>query len=233
MKKNILLLLCMFFLLASCKKKTETVDLKTDYFPLKVGAWIIYNVDSTYYDNFLLTHYTHHFQLKELVASSFTDGSGDLAYSLERYERDSDTLPFVIKNVWTEKVINNRAEKVEENQRFIKLVFPPQFSTTWKGNAFIKPDLTSIYTKFLGNWDYEYTAIDAPNSFGSNSFNSTATIVADNEIVPGLQQTNFTETYARGVGLIYYHHKYLEKQPTDANWISGFDVSATIESYGY
>ena len=232
MKKIILLPILMVLIFAACKKDVKPVDLKTEYFPLKIGSWIIYNVDSTYYDNFTLKSYTHHFQLKEMITASFIDGSGDVAYRLERFERDYDSLPFQIKNVWTEKIINNRAERVEENLRFIKLVFPPQISVTWKGNVFIKPDLTSVYTKYLGNWDYEYTSIDAFKAYGNNNFNATATVLAFDENVPGLQQTSFVETYAKGVGLIYYHHKFVEKQPTDATWISGFDVTATVSSYG-
>ena len=232
MKKNILFLILMVFIFAACKKKTATVDMKTDYFPLKVGSWIIYDVDSTYYDDFLMTHHKHHFQLKELIADAFTDLQGNAAFRVERYERDSASQTFQIKNVCSENIVNNQAQRVENNLRFVKMVFPPQTTVSWKGNIYIQPDLTSIYTKFLGDWDYQYSFVEAPNTFGGNSFSATATVVANDELVPGLQQTTFIETYARNVGLVYYHHKFVEKQPSDTTWVSGFDVTATVNSFG-
>ncbi len=230
--QKIFLCAAILLLFFGCKKKTDSVDLEENYFPLKIGGWIVYNVDSTVYDAFTLQSHTHHLQLKEIITQTFTDGQGDLAYRLERYERDNDTLQFVIKNVWSEKVVNAKAEKVEENQRFVKLIFPPQISQSWQGNVYIAPNLTSDYTKFLTDWSYAYQSIDVAAQIGKFALPKTATVLDDNENIPGLQQTFFQEIYAQNIGLVYYHHKYVEKQPTDATWVSGFDVTAALNSYG-
>ena len=233
MQKNIFVVIFIgVIFLIGCKKETTTVDLKSDYYPMNVGSWIIYDVDSIVYDDFLQINYRHHFQLKEMITSSFTDGEGDLAYRLERYERDSATQTFNLKNVWQEKIKNNQAQKVEENQRFVKFIFPPQSNETWKGNAYIKPVLTDPNTKFLGDWDYHFYAVDDNSTIGAKTFANCAVVIQQDETIPALQQTLFKEIYERGVGLIYYHHKFVEKQPTNVNWVSGFDVTATINSYG-
>lgn len=231
MKKYFIILLSISFIL-SCKKKTISYDSKTSYFPTIVGNWIIYDVDSTYYNSFTQTSTKHQFQLKEVIAYSFKDAMNEDAYVLERFERDSITQNFKFVNKWVVKSKNNKAEKVEENQRFIKLVFPINKNETWKGNAYLQVDPNDDNSKFLTDWDYKYTNVDEQQSFGSLSFDSTITILQHEDYIVRLQKTFYKEMYAKNVGLIYYQHTFLEQQPSDPTWQSGFDVKATINSFG-
>ncbi|MEY4876983.1 MAG: hypothetical protein RL708_2132 [Bacteroidota bacterium] len=231
MKKNILWFVALLFVFG-CKKKQTVYDTKTEYFPLAVGSWIIYDVDSLVYNSFTLTSYTHHFQLKELIASSFIDASNEKAFVLERYERDSITQDFKLKNKWVEKNANNKAEKIEENQRFIKMTFPPIKNNTWKGNAYLQIDPNDENSKFLTDWDYKYSIVDEKISLGNHSFDSSITVLQHDDYIVRLQKSYFKEVYAKHVGLVYYQHTFLEQQPSDPTWKSGFDVKATINSNG-
>ncbi|MEY2828373.1 MAG: hypothetical protein RIQ33_231 [Bacteroidota bacterium] len=231
MKKNILLLVVVL-MVWGCKKKQVNYDSKTEYFPLSVGNWIIYDVDSLVYDAFTSTSYHHNFQLKELVASSFVDATGEAAYILERYERDSTNHDFVFKNKWVQKNSTTKAEKVEDNLRFIKLVFPPLKNEVWKGNAYLQIDPNDERTKFLTDWDYKYTTVDEPATIGATKFDSTLTVLQHDDYIVRLQKSYFKETFAKHVGLVYYQHTFLEQQPSDPTWKSGFDVKATLNSFG-
>jgi hypothetical protein len=231
MKKIIVLFIGLIFI-ASCKKKVVTYDSKISYYPLQVGAWIIYDVDSTYYNSFTLTSSLHHFQLKEIIASKFIDASNEEAFIMERYERDSITQNFKFVNKWTTKLSKTKAEKVEENQRFIKLVFPPENNSTWKGNAYLQVDPNDVNSKFLTDWDYKYTNLDEKKTYGALSFDSTLTVLQHDDYIVRLQKTYYKEVYAKNVGLVYYQHTFLEQQPSDPTWKSGFDVKATINSFG-
>ncbi|PJA07890.1 MAG: hypothetical protein COX70_05320, partial [Flavobacteriales bacterium CG_4_10_14_0_2_um_filter_32_8] len=74
--------LYIFFLISififSCSKKEEVIppDLGYDYAGLEVGRYIIYDVDSFYYDDFTDTIDTSYFKIKEVVDSKFTDLEG-------------------------------------------------------------------------------------------------------------------------------------------------------------
>jgi len=112
------------------------------YFPMVKGFYVDYDVDSVVHledddiYNMDTSILSFHFQLREQVDSQFIDPTGDTTYTILRYHRDADSLPWDFINVWTAKVTNTSAQKVEDNVRFIKLAFPINFRQTWNGNAF-------------------------------------------------------------------------------------------------
>jgi len=147
--KNLLLqtLVVIVLLFAACKKDkaVETVDIGYNYFPTEVGRYVVYQVDSISYDDFFtpVKIDTAHFQLKEVIESVFTDNEGRASERIERYVRYADTLPWSLRDVWYQTRSTTKAEKVEENVRFIKLTFPTQNNQKWNGNA--------PYLHLLGN----------------------------------------------------------------------------------
>ena len=128
----------MLLLTLACKKekKAEAVDLGYTYFPTEIGQYVIYQVDSISYNDFFnpVKIDTTHFQLKELVQSHFTDNEGRESDRLERYVRKNDSLPWVLRDVWYQTRTSTKAEKVEENVRFVKLIFPVEVNQKWNGN---------------------------------------------------------------------------------------------------
>jgi len=258
--KTIASLLAIAFVTLSCSKtKTEDfqIDYKYDYFPLDSGHAVIYDVDSIAINDFCdpVCIDTYTFQVKEVVGDTFIDLEGDLAYEINRYTRQSPTDPWGPRRVWHAKRVETSTkrtlEKVEENLRFTKLVFPPKSSSTWLGNRFftIPEELRLIVEEVLDSydgpngepWEYHYTSIDVPATYNGLYFDSTLTVLQYNDSTL-LNKTYSTEVYAKHVGMIYKEHLWLKHQPTPAttplSWDnpnkwnrSGFILRMTVNSY--
>ena len=133
MKLAAIILIFMCLLFSSCKKDAPsdtTLNQGYNYFPGEVGSYIIYEVDSIAYDDKSHAPDTTRYLLKEVFASTFTDNSGRPTLRLERFiKMYNDSIPYDSLNwtgprVWYANITSNTVEKVEENIRYIKLVFP-------------------------------------------------------------------------------------------------------------
>ncbi|MCH7605309.1 hypothetical protein IID24_04970 [Patescibacteria group bacterium] len=222
-----IILISIILFLASCKKDDPiVVDVGYGYFPVEIGSWIIYDVDSTVWDDFdkisIVTNYKY--QIKEVIESSYLDAQGRETLRWERYKRDSVTGPWVIKDVWVVNKTASTVEKVEENIRFIKLVFPVNLSKIWDGNA----------ANTMEEWDYQYTEIDAAKTVGGLSFDSTLTVLQQ-DFNPWIYYDYFEEYYAKNVGMIYKKALHWEKTDANLDWDvdykGGYDYTMTINSY--
>lgn len=233
MKKVLAPFLVMMLLLTlACKKekKAEAVDLGYTYFPTEIGQYVIYQVDSISYNDFFnpVKIDTTHFQLKELVQSHFTDNEGRESDRLERYVRKNDSLPWVLRDVWYQTRTSTKAEKVEENVRFVKLIFPVQVNQKWNGNAF-NP---------IGNYEYEYKTVDVKKTVNKISFDSTLTVnqILDSNLIEKKYQL---EIYAKNVGMIYKRFvdvqdksTSIEPKPLSERIDAGTDYTYKIIAFG-
>ena len=221
------ILACAILILVSCKKDDPVkIDVGHSYFPVEIGSWIIYDVDSTVWNDFdvpsVVTNYQY--QIKEVIESAFIDDEGREALRWERYKRDTVTDPWVIKDVWIANKTVSTAEKVEENERFIKLIFPVRLAKIWDGNA----------ANTMDEWDYQYTEVDAPKTIGGLSFDSTLT-VAQQDFNTWVTYDFFEEYYAKNVGMVYKKGLHWEKGDANFNWDvdykAGYEYTMTINSY--
>jgi len=203
-------------LLFSCRKEQDlsTIDLGYSYFPNKVGSYIIYEVDSTYYG---ITDTTFHYQIKEELTEQFTDETNQSAMRIHRFHRVSNGHPWVLIDVWTQKRTTNTAEKVVENIRYINLEFPIKEGNAWNGNA-------------MNNFpvqEYKSVQVNQYYDVGILQFEKTLKVQQKNN-VNLVDNQNFFEIYASGVGLVY-------RQATDLNTqgsqTSGYDVQYRAISY--
>lgn len=205
-------------LLIACHDKTETlnIDYKYGYFPLDTGKYITYAVDSISSYNSNNKKDTAHYQLKELVADTFYDADNELSYRLELYRRADNNSPWTIDRVWYEKKAGYNVQKIEDDIRFIKLVFPPQQNETWDGNLYIPK--TDPYRDFE-NWTYNYESVDVPYSINGFSFDSSLTAVGVNDssfVAKRLRK----EVYAKHIGMVYQEWELKTKQ-TFGSWDTG------------
>lgn len=183
-------------ILFSCEKKTEDpADMGYDYFPLKPGMYAIYEVDSFYIDCQFNIYDTLKFQLKEKIDTFFTDASGQLSMRIERSVRNNPSSNWQIRDVWWAYVLPTRAVKVEENMKYVKLIFPVINGKRWNGNAY------NSITDW--NFDYRYTGVDEPYSNGILQFDSVATVLQQQVEGNLLLYKYQLEKYARGIGLVY------------------------------
>jgi hypothetical protein len=238
----------------SCKKDPGAApDLGYNYFPDQVGHYVIYKVDSIFYDSFYYPAKvdTFEFQLKEKIESVYTDNEGRPTMRLERYvKKHNDTIPYSsmswqLRNVWAQNKTLKRVEKVEENMRFVKLVFPVEKDLSWNGNAF----------NSLGDQNYKYNFVDIARTIGGIRFDSVLQVDQRNQISL-ISNYYYEEKYARNTGLIYKRVIDVESQPNPA-WAdetqypfgsdslehffedpimeritSGFQYTMTVISYG-
>ena len=109
----------------SCSKQ-QTFDLNPgyDYFPLEVGKYVIYEVDSVNYNPlFQGGKKATHWEVKEQITDTFRNLSGQLVYTYTRWQRVADSLPWINPRVGERLRSNTQAEDFRENLRFISFVF--------------------------------------------------------------------------------------------------------------
>lgn len=194
MKKSALFLLSVILIASSCKKDKEAAPVFTgySYAPDNIGHEIIYDVDSTIKSDFDGLTHLNHFQIKELIADTFTDNQGRPTLRLERYKRLTVNDPWVIYKVWTANKTNFRYEKKEDNITYVKLVFPPSSTVTWNGNVL----------NFLDSLYYEYSSFNTPATFNNLSFDSTLTVL-QNDYEDIIEKDYRVEKFATQVGMYY------------------------------
>ena len=200
----ILLLLVATFTFVSCHKENEKpadIEFAADkqYFPLETNKSLIYKVTeitidkpSDYYDTAI-------YFLRERTDIPFIDNEGDTAYRIERYKSPTQNYNWTISDVWESKITTYTAEKVEENQRFIKIKFPLAIGKYWNGN--LKND--------LDDKDCTITSLSATYNNESIHLDSCLSITRDSSVTQISKQYD-VEIYARGIGLVY-------KEITDIN----------------
>ncbi len=200
----------------ACENKTvEPIAMYYQYFPVSIGDETIYNVTAIIYDDFTNTVDTTRYRLKEIVDTTYTNNEGDKTYIIYAFkEKDGSWLPF---QTYTATPTRLRAERVENNQRYIKMVFPVVENKSWKGNA--KTNLDS--------WDYKYLNTHKPFSVSGIRFDSTLLIdqALDSNLI---QKVRSFEYYAANVGLIYKRNLFIDKSN---NKPKGYDNTYRIESY--
>lgn len=192
----------------SCKKKQteEPPDLGYDYAPEAIGKYVVYDVDSIYYDDFFNDTLTYKYRIKEKLEENITDNEGRPAIKLVRYIKNYDSLksydqiPWTIKDVWMYTKTASTLEVNEEDVRFTKLVFPVKDDAVWDGNAF----------NTNGTWNYKYKYTDKKEVINGTLFENVLFVEQkDDKNSNAIHRQYFIEKYAKGVGLVYREIKDL------------------------
>lgn len=198
------------FFAVSCKKE-EGSTLSSNkiapekFYPLKVGSYFSYNVDSIYYDDFTGTSDTFYMQIKEVLADTFRDGSDQLNYRLERFYKydpgttsiDFSSISWTLQDVWFVTVSDFGIQRVEENIRKVSLINPVVEDLEWNGNAY----------NSLSEWEYEYSKVDT----AYQSYDSCVYITQLDE-ENKIDKRYYEQVYARGIGLVRYYYIDVESQ---------------------
>jgi hypothetical protein len=182
---------------SSCEQDDAETDIGWGYFPTEIGHWVAYEIDSTVYDDFEGDTDVYRYQVKEVLESSFIDNQGRPTVRVERYRRNYDpavpydSIPWYLSRVWAFTRTNGNGEKMEENERFIRLSFPAAQGKTWNGNAY----------NTIGQWNYKYKELDVPYSLAPFAFDSTCLVEQKNE-VNAISHRVYKERYAKNIGMI-------------------------------
>ncbi|MES2513520.1 MAG: hypothetical protein V4580_05220 [Bacteroidota bacterium] len=222
--------------LLSCKKEVETApDVGYDYAPDRLGKYVVYDVDSTIYDDFFNDTTYYKYRIKEVLNDQYTDNEGRQAIRMMRYIKkyndtiSYDNMPWVVKDVWNYTKTATTLEVVEEDIRFTKLVFPVQEEKTWNGNAH----------NTLGDWEYIYTSTDRAETINGNSFDNVLTVTQKNDKGNAIHREYYVEKYAKDVGLVYREIKDLSSTtviagvPVEQRITSGVIYKLKYVTHGY
>lgn len=206
------------------------VDPGYTYFPDNVGHWAIYRVDSAVWNSFYANepsnpefYMTFRYYIKEIIESHFTDNQGRLTQRIERYRKDSIDGEWYYADTWFANLTATTAEKVEENIRYVKLVFPVRDGKTWNGNTF----------NYLGEQEYFYDKTYNPLTVNNITYDSTVTVI-EKDYSNIIEEYNQYEVYAKNTGMIYKRFRAVEKMKVnyEIRIKGGVDYAYSLESYG-
>ncbi len=230
------------YCITSCKKDQYTnvssQTLNTQYFPLKKGDSIIYKLDSLKYNIVTNVIDTYQYYLLQYIQDTFTDGSGRLAYKLNRLWKREPLDSWQQANVWQEQIVSNSSQTVEENIRYERLIFPIGNGISWNGNAYNNIDTNQWY-------NYNYVNAFKPWTGTYKSYDSTVTVNQINTASQNSSTFNYIfriygyEVYAANVGLVYKVFKYANYSQeqvdmnNDTTGITGYGEIMTIQYCSY
>jgi len=238
-------LLFISLLFITCKKEKDSFSSESinDYYPLQVGKYITYDLDSTVFVNFGQKDTTVHYQAQDRVDAEITDNLGRPAYRVIRYLRKDTSEDWVPNNTFLVVPTENSIEYVENNLRFLKLKTPFKQDFSWKGNSYVDTYSVNSEVKYLDDWDYVYDSINAPLTISSLTIDSTLKVSERDEFlgqdpsIPGTQYAEKTyalEKYGKGIGLIYrefLHWEYQGDQSGDPGYFAGYGIRLTITDH--
>lgn len=230
----------LLFLGMACKNSQTPLDIAPDtskeYFPLSIGKYLTYTVDSVFYKEDAPAD-TVRIMAREEITDTLRDNEGELYYRVERSERARNSDPWLIRQVLALKQTDTQAERIENNQRFISLTFPFRRNETWEGIGFnsdsllitVRGEVLEIYK----DWESQYDEIFVAQAFNTFIFDSTVVVFHANS--NNFIERRFNkEIYAKGIGLVMKEMSILDSQlsngervwPDDAE--KGFTLRQTL-----
>ena len=212
----------------------------SDYYPVQVGKYVTYNLDSTLFIRFGQKDTVVHYQVQDRVDAQFNDNTGRPSFRILRFIRQDASQQWAPNNTFMVTPTGNSIEYVENNLRFIKMRMPIVQDYSWKGNSFIDTYSLLNDVRYLDDWDYIYDSIGQPLTINSLKLDSTLKVAERDEFLgqsPSLPGTSYAEKtysvekYAKGIGLIYrefLHWEYQGPQNGAPGYYVGYGVKLSI-----
>lgn len=206
-------LMVFFLLLHSCKKMEVVSPLPSvEYFPLETGYYLIYNVDSTWYDDFNLDTTHRSYQMKEYYDTLFTTSEGKLAMRIERSWRNTPSDAWSAPRAYWAYIENSYVVKVIENIPYVTLQFPLKLSTTWNRNRL----------GWLNEESFKYKKLFYDTLIGVIAYDSVITTQSREAYESIIDKYDFREVYGKNIGLLYQElididSVYRDKVGSDTN----------------
>ena len=223
MLSRLSLFLFILLIISACgKRQTEQFELNAEeqyaYFPLQIGRYVVYQVDSIIYDfaaGGAIKRDSTRTLIKEITADTLRDQTGQLLYAVERYERKNDSEPWALKSISTATRTTTQAIRTENNFRFLKLIFPFDRRSEWDGNLWIDEtreiEIAGERVRPFSNWQYEVDSLDVPATVGAFAFDSTLLVTeADDQNI--IEKRLSRVRYAKNIGVVWREQWILDSQ---------------------
>ena len=231
LKSKSIIYFFIIFLLMACEKesavfKTERIK---DYYPLKVGNYINYRLDSTVYLSLGTKKEVHSFLIQDKIDSLITDNLGRPSYKIKRTIRSStDTTKWKDLMSYLVTYDSTRLELVQDNQRYLKMVEPISNGFNWKGNAYINTaGISSL--QYLADWRYTYENVRRSFTANGISYTETVTVNQRSDTSGNAADKKFyfeinhsKEVYSKSIGLIFKEFLHEAWQPPNASSPGGY-----------
>lgn len=214
--------------LFSCKKvHIPTGDITLNYFPLHLGNYIVYNVDSIYWNEASCDSYNVQTYMKYAITDTFRDNQNRLSYIMNVYTSNDPngygywipqrviyltylTQSYIPSTVTTSTPVVTTTGLLynEDGNQYVKLSFPIENGGTWQGNQYIVNDTAN---QWLQNWTYSYSNYHLSYDNGYINKENTVTVLEDNESYNYLNVDSQVygyriyseDIYAYNIGMIY------------------------------
>jgi hypothetical protein len=221
----------LILIICSCNKSNPLVtDSPADYYPMHVGNYIIYRMDSLKYINVGSQDTLISYHAKEVVEDSITDNLGRPSYRVVRYLSDTtETAEWTPSIAFLVTPLKGSVEVVENNLRFIKLVTPVQDAISWLGNAYIDTKSDDSPVPYMDGWNYTYANTGLPFDVLAGTIPITVTVKEADE-VSGLGDNSYTQTvysaevYGKNIGCIYKKFLYSVYQSPNVEYPQGATI---------
>ncbi len=201
----------LIFFTSCVKDKVEAPvdDHSIEYFPLQLGKYIVYAVDSVVFDDASGGNIkdTVSFQMKEEVTGFQIALSGDTLFYLHRSRRKTPEEIWTVTDVWTSSRSSTEATRTEENLKFLKMTFPLRKGKYWITTSYIPATATILVgTEILQpfqEWESKVLAIDVADQIGDFSFAAGEVMrISQTDTDDGTMRRFMLEKYARNIGLV-------------------------------
>ena len=209
MKKLLFLILTLNITISCGENIVEAPDVDNlgfQFYPISVGNEWVYQVDSSRIQGNDVIHSSS--QIKEEIKELISEDNDRKVYSVERSFRKSAQDYWRITDIWTVEFDAGRIIRNEENQKFIKLVFPNKKNTNWDGNVFFDDTQpfssgADVIDKFYLDWNYKVTEADTTLQLVSMIVEDAIEVTHVNENdLAGVNKRLSIEYFAPNVGLV-------------------------------
>ncbi len=242
--KNLLLILvtCLLAGFYACVKdeneELPPIEYGYEYFPLAVGKYRVFQIDSILFDTIAGKIKTDSFRtfLKEEIVDTFKNGLGETVFRIERYERKKASDVWTVRDVASAERSKANAIRTEQNFRLIKMTFPLRVRQSWKSTLYVDDEIEVKAGKkdiqMFKNWESEVKEIGKETSLLGKKYSDVLTITqADDENQIELRRV--TEKYAKGIGLIANEMEILDTQAagSSATWRKKAQKGFIVKQY--
>jgi len=220
--------------LVSCQSedlKPNQIDSGKAYYPVQIGKFWVYKVDTITYKFDGSIQKGTYFR-KERISDSLYRQEGALVYRLEISKSLSENGPWNSSSIWNLRQDNDKIIKTEENIPYVKVRFPLKNGAIWDGNVFnILQDSARIFPFTVQNLGVSQTfkqeeiaSVQVLQKVDSNCVNKSA----------------FFELYLFNIGLAYMRNSFIEYSQDGDDPCSkpipkieqGYDNIFTLVSHG-
>jgi len=186
----ILLTACWF---TSCgDSSTEPVN-TSNYLPLSVGTYQVYDVKEEVYSSGQPTPAVKTWQEKDEITRIATNINGISTFIVSNFTRNAADANWQMVKEYSIEQLPDKLIFNNDNQITVPLVFPISQNLKWNGNMYNN----------LEDEEYRYENVNTPYQLGSLSFDKSLTVIERSDTTSVITYALGIKRYGLNAGLIY------------------------------